>query len=140
MESLGTKLAWMFSLAFVIATVLGFVPNPLVGPNGIFLTNIPHNLVHLATAIGFAVSAILGNAASIRFMKNFGVVYLLVAVLGFTQTGWSSEGMLLGVVHINALDNLLHLVLGITILLSGIVAEGSFRNSERGNLLTQNPA
>lgn len=140
MNLLGTKLAWLFSLAFLIATVLGFVPNPLVGPDGIFLTNIPHNLVHLATAIGFAVSAIFGNASSIRFMKNFGVVYLLVAGLGFMQTGWSSEGMLLGVIHINALDNILHLALGITILISGVIADSSIRNSERCNSLTQNPA
>jgi hypothetical protein len=123
MDKLGTKLAWIFSAIFLLATIIGFVPNPLVGNDGIFLTNAPHNLVHLATAIGFLIVALMGNTASINFMLGFGVVYLLVGAVGFLVTGFGSEGMLLGIIHINALDNFLHLGLGITILIGGIYAK-----------------
>ncbi len=125
MKTLATKLAWMFSAAFLAATVIGFLPNPLVGEGALFEANTAHNLVHLATAIGFAVVAVMGPAASLNFMLGFGVVYLLVGVIGFTVTGFSSEGMLLGFIHINALDNFLHLGLGAAILAGGLFAKGA---------------
>jgi len=53
MNTLAIKLSWIFSAAFLLAAVIGFIPNPLVGRDGLFVTNTPHNLVHLATAIGF---------------------------------------------------------------------------------------
>ena len=31
MDKLGVKLAWVFAAAFVGATIMGFIPNPLVG-------------------------------------------------------------------------------------------------------------
>jgi hypothetical protein len=124
MKTLGIKLAWIFSATFLLATVIGFIPNPLVGSNGIFITNTPHNLVHLITAIGFAIVAGMGNIPSVKFMLGFGVVYLLVGMIGFLVTGTGSEGMLLGFIHINALDNFLHLGLGAAILISGLIARG----------------
>ena len=38
------------------------------------------------------------------------MVYLLAAILGFVST--DSSGMLLGTIHNNMADNLLHLVIG----------------------------
>lgn len=131
MDSFGTKLAWIFSAAFLLATVIGFIPNPLVGENGIFLTNTPHNLVHLVTAIAFLIVAKMGNVPSIRFMQIFGPVYLLVGLIGFTVTGTSSTGMLLGFIHINALDNFLHLGLGAAILIAGTIANSTLKLSDR---------
>ncbi len=125
MNTLGIKLAWMLSATFLLATIIGFIPNPLVGSGALFEANTAHNLVHLATAIGFAIVATMGNPASIHFMLGFGVVYLLVGVAGFFVTGFSSEGMLLGFIHINALDNFLHLGLGVVILISGLVAKSA---------------
>jgi len=125
MDTSGTKLAWIFSATFLLAAITGFIPNPLVGSDGIFITNTPHNLVHLATAIGFLIVALMGNAAATNFMLGFGVVYLLVGAVGFLVTGISSEGMLLGFIHINALDNILHLGLGTAILISGIFSKTS---------------
>lgn len=123
MNTFATKLAWFFSFAFLFAAIIGFLPNPVVGANGIFITNTAHNLVHLATAIGFAVVAIMGNTASQVFMKSFGAVYLLVGAVGFSVTGLNSEGMLLGFIHINTLDNFLHLALGVTVLVSGFLVD-----------------
>lgn len=127
MKNLAVNLAWIFSAAFLGATVIGFVPNPLVGENALFVTNTAHNLVHLATAIGFAIVALLGERASIRFMQIFGVVYMLTGVLGFGMLGSRSEGHLLHVIHINWLDNFLHLGLGIAIATAGWVSRNYSR-------------
>lgn len=119
MKNLAVTLAWAFAAAFLGATVMGFVPNPLVGENALFVTNTAHNLVHLATAIGFVVVALLGAKASIRFMQAFGIVYMLTGVVGFVMLGSEVEGHLFHVIHINWLDNFLHVGLGIAIAAAG---------------------
>lgn len=135
MNTLGIKQSWVFSAAFLSAAVIGFIPNPLVGSDGLFITNAPHNLVHLVTAIGFVIVARMGNLPSINYMLGFGVVYLLVGMIGFLVTGIGSEGMLLRFIHINALDNFLHLGLGTAILASGLVAKASIDVS--GEMITK---
>jgi hypothetical protein len=122
MKNLAINAAWGFAAGFLGAAAMGFVPNPLLGRSGLFVTNTAHNLVHLATAIAFGAVALLGERASIRFMQAFGVVYLLTGVLGFVMLGSHAEGDLLHVVHINGLDNFLHLGLGIAIATAGWVA------------------
>ena len=129
MNTLAIKLSWIFSAAFLLAAVIGFIPNPLLGRDGLFVTNTPHNLVHLATAIGFLIVARMGNLPSIKFMLGFGVIYLLVGTVGFFVTGIGSEGMLLGFIHINGLDNFLHLGLGMAILISGLIAKGAIQET-----------
>lgn len=121
-RNLAANLAWAFSAGFVIATVMGFIPNPLVGENALFVTNTAHNLVHLATAIGFAVVAFISNRASTRFMLAFGAVYTLVGLVGFAVLGGAAETHLLGIIHINFLDNFLHVGLGIAIAVAGSIA------------------
>jgi len=108
-------LAWAFAGVFLGAAVLGVVANPLVGEKSLFVTNSAHNLVHMATAIGFIVAALRGQKASIHFMQVFGVVYVLTAFVGFGTLGAQPEGYLLNSIHINTPDNLLHLGLGIAI-------------------------
>lgn len=123
MKNVSITLAWAFAAAFLGATLLGFIPNPLVGSDALFVTNTAHNLVHLATAIGFAVVALLGQRASIRFMQAFGAIYLLTGVLGFMMLGSQAEGHLLHIVHINWLDNFLHVGFGIVIAAAGWVSQ-----------------
>ena len=127
MKNPATTLAWAFAAAFLGATVMGFIPNPLVGEDALFITNTAHNLVHLATAIGFAIVARMGERASIRFMQVFGIVYMLTGVIGFVLLGSASEGRLLHIIHINWLDNFLHVGLGIA-----IAVAGWFANSNAG--------
>lgn len=128
MKNPAVILAWAFAAAFFGATVLGFVPNPLVGENALFVTNTAHNLVHLATAIGFVIVALLGKRASNRFMRAFGVIYMLTGVLGFVMLGSAAEGHLLHIIHINWLDNFLHVGLGIAIAAAGWYSQRSSGN------------
>ncbi len=117
--NLATTLAWVFAVAFVGATVSAYVPNPLVGEDALFVTNHAHNMVHLLTAVGFVAVALAGQTASIRFMQVFGVVYALTGVAGFVALGSQAEGHLLHIIHINWLDNFLHLGLGAAIAAAG---------------------
>jgi hypothetical protein len=119
---LPVKMAYAFCAAFVMASVLAYIPNPVVGPNAVFVTNTAHNLVHLLTGLAFAGVAWAGAKASIRFMLGFGVAYCLVGVLGFVVLGSAAETHLLGLVHINLADNFLHIGLGLSILAAGLIA------------------
>lgn len=118
-----STVGWILSAMFAVTTVVGFLPNPLVGADAIFVTNGAHNMVHLLTAVGFAIFATRGDGPSILFMKGFGSVYFLVGVLGFITLGSASEGHLLGFIHINQLDNFLHVGLSMLILACGFLSE-----------------
>ena len=115
MKLTAISVAWAFAASFYAAAAIGFIPNPLLGPDGLFVANGAHNMVHLLTGVGFTIVALAGTRPSIVFMQAFGVIYALTGVIGFLATGHSGQGHLLGLVHINALDNFLHLGLGAAI-------------------------
>ena len=76
---------------------------------GIFDVNGWHNILHIASgAIGLAV---VGSYRGTRaYALGLGVVYLLVALLGFIA-GDGEE--ILNLIPVNTEDNLLHLLIGI---------------------------
>ena len=115
MKPTAISIAWVFAASFYAAAAIGFIPNPLLGPHGLFVANSAHNIVHLLTAVGFTVVAMLSETASTRFMQAFGVAYLLTGAIGLVMLGSRAEGDLLHLIHINWLDNYLHLGLGIVI-------------------------
>lgn len=104
--------AMVLGLVFVIAGALGFIPNPIVGENGIFLTNRLHDWVHVGSGIVLLLGAYspLGSAMTLRVV---GVVYAIVAVLGFIM-GDSVFG-----IAMNMPDHWLHVVLALVILYAG---------------------
>lgn len=112
-------IAMVFGIVFVLVGILGFVSNPLVGPMGIFETNTAHNLVHLLFGVILLVVAFAAPMKSGLWLKILGVVYLLIAVLGFLMT--PNGGELLGLVHTNMNDHWLHVVLGVVLLLAGFM-------------------
>src|SRR5207244_6599076 len=77
--------AILFGLVFLIVGILGFVP--AVTSNemllGIFHVNFAHNIVHLASGAVFLLCGMSGPGPSRTFFKIFGIVYALVASLGF---------------------------------------------------------
>ena len=108
-------IAVLFGVTVILAGLLGFVPNPIVAPDGLFAVNTMHNLVHILTGVAFLVGARLGYARNT--ILGIGVAYVAVTVLGFLTTG----DMLLGIIHINAADRWLHAVLAVAILAAGLV-------------------
>jgi hypothetical protein len=107
-------LSLVFGVVFVLVGVLGWIPNPIVGPSGIFETNFMHDLVHLVIGLVFLYVAFMAVHQATLAFKVVGVVYLLIAVLGFFMA--PHGGALLGLVHTNAADHWLHVVLGVVLL------------------------
>ena len=110
-------LANVFGIVFVLVGILGFIPNPLVSPDGIFAVNTMHNLVHILTGIVFFVGGRMGYARNT--VIGVGVAYVAVTVLGFLTPEGS---MLLGLVHINEADRYLHAGLAVAFLGAGFLA------------------
>ena len=109
---LNTKTAALvLGIVFVVVGLLGFVNNPVLG---LFAVNGAHNLVHLGSGILILAGAYTAIGAGTT-LKVFGVVYALVAVLGFFQSG----DMLLGLLVNNMADKWLHVLLAVVTLGAG---------------------
>ena len=112
-----TKAAIAFGVVFLLIGILGFVP--AAAPDhmllGIFHVNAAHNVVHLLSGLAALACGLTSSAASRIYFRIFGVVYGLVAVLGFVQ----GEGELLGVISNNMADTWLHVVIALTSLALG---------------------
>jgi hypothetical protein len=108
--------AIVLGIVFVLVGLLGFIPNPLVAPDGIFAVNTAHNLVHLISGAFLLVGAYTALGASMA-LKILGIVYVVVAVLGFVIVG--EDMMLLGFIHVNVADRWLHVVLAVVLLAAG---------------------
>jgi len=72
----------------------------------LFGINAPHNVVHLASGLLALVTGLIGAGAARTFLRIFGAVYGLVAVLGFLNVGAAVH-----LLNLNMADNFLHLVL-----------------------------
>jgi hypothetical protein len=108
--------AMIIGIVFLIVGVLGYIPNPIVGPTGIFLTNPLHNIIHIASGIVLLLGVYTSFSASLA-LKIVGVVYGLVAVCGFFMV---MDGMMMGVA-INEADKWLHVALAAAILAAGFL-------------------
>ena len=114
--------ARLFGFAFLLVGVLGFVPG--ITRNhmllGVFHVNALHNIVHmLSGAVALAAAASSVNASR-TFFRVFGVIYGLVAVLGFI----AGDRPVLGLIANNAADTWLHVAIaGVSLLLGFAVKE-----------------
>ena len=110
--------AIVLGIVFVAVGILGFFPNPLISPTGLFVVNTMHNIVHLASGAVLLAGAYttLGAALALKIM---GVVYALVAILGLVMGG----NMLLGMIAMNAADHWLHVALAVVLLAAGFLLD-----------------
>ena len=115
------KLVMLFGAVFVLVGLLGFPPNPIVGAGGIFETNTMHDLVHVALGIVLLGVGMLASKKSALALKAVGIVYLLVALLGFLVT--PDGGSLAGIITLNMADHILHVVLGLLLLVAGLAVK-----------------
>lgn len=113
--------ARVFCAIFVLVGLLGFVPNPIVSPNGLFAVNAMHNLVHLLTGAAFLAGAQFGYARQTTI--SIGVYYVAVTLIGFL----TKSDMMLGLIHINVADRWLHAGLAVAILSAGVLFTSSPR-------------
>lgn len=121
--------AILFGIVFLAVGICGFFPSittPMEGMDGgmllgIFHVNLAHNIVHLASGAVFLLCGLAGAGASRTFFKIFGVVYLLVAILGFMN----GDKPILGMIANNMADVWLHVGLSVVMLFLGFVAKDS---------------
>ncbi len=107
------KITMVLGIVFVLVGLLGFISNPIVGSTGYFHTDMIHNVVHLLVGI---VMLIMAGSQAVLALNLFGAIYVVLAIIGFVQGG----DKLLGFVGYNAMDNWLHLVLGVVLLALGM--------------------
>ena len=108
--------ALVIGLTLVVAGIVGFFYNSSFATGdgadrdavlGILDVNGWHNVVHIATGVlGLAVAGSYGGARA--YAIGLGVVYLLVALLGFIA-GNGDE--IFNLIPVNTEDNVLHLLL-----------------------------
>ena len=130
MELNARNAAFVLGVIFLIIGVLGYVPNPLVGhtsdgTQAFFATNNTHNLVHIISGIVLLLGVYTALTPGLA-LKIMGIVYALVAVLGFIMPG--EGGMMLGMIDMGSPpthDNLLHVVLAIVLLAAGFGIAGT---------------
>jgi len=113
-----------FGSVFVLVGMLGFVPNPIVSAEGLFETNVMHNLVHLLTGAAFLFGGVVLEEKAGLTLKIVTAAYCGVAILGFITVG----NTLLGMVHINEADRWLHL--GLAMLMAGAAIGASRASSQ----------
>lgn len=109
--------AKVFGAVFLLIGVLGFVPALTPDGNllGIFHVNALHNVVHIASGLVALFSGFYAARAARMYFQVFGVVYALVAVLGFVY----GDNAILGLVANNMADTLLHVVIAAAALYLG---------------------
>lgn len=113
------KLAIVFGVVFLVVGVLGFVP--ALTPNGhllgLFHVNPLHNVVHLGSgAVALWVGLTSERGAKLYF-QIFGLVYAVVAILGFIY----GDRPILGLVANNAAGTWLHVVIAVAALYLGFL-------------------
>ena len=111
--------AVLFGIVFLLIGILGFVPgitdhHMLLG---IFHVNAAHNVVHLLSGAAALFAGMTSAGASRIYFRVFGVIYGLVAVMGFMV----GDGMLLGLISNNTADTWLHVVIAAVSLLLGFM-------------------
>lgn len=99
-------LAIFFGILMLGVGILGFYPE--FAPNGmllgIFHVNDIHNAIHMSTGVIAILCGIAGRYPARIFFKIFGIVYGIIAILGFFYLNQP----LFGIIANNLADALLH--------------------------------
>jgi hypothetical protein len=83
----------------------------------VFAVNGAHNLVHVATGVVALIAGFASERGAKIFFQVFGIIYALVAVLGFVY----GDQMLVGMVSNNMADTWLHVVIALLALYLGFM-------------------
>lgn len=116
--NMNAVLAKVAGAVLLVVGILGFIPAFVVDGAllGIFGVNLLHNLIHLVTGGVLLAVGYMNDGVNARVTNQiFGVVYLLVAILGFVAPAFMDTLINLngtGVVS-PIWDNGLHLLLGV---------------------------
>lgn len=111
-------MAKVFGYVFLLVGILGFIPGVTTDGLllGIFEVDAIHNIIHLVSGAVALYAGMQADAkASRSYFQIFGVIYALVAILGFIY----GDNMLLGFIAHNMADTWLHVVIAVVALWLG---------------------
>jgi hypothetical protein len=105
--------ALVLGIVFLVIGLAGFFVSSSMSVGNLlgFDVDLVHNLVHLITGI-VALAAVF-TGWSRRFNQIFGIIYIIVGLAGLIYPGLYFNSMLLGMMHVNAVDHGFHLIVGI---------------------------
>ena len=113
------KAAKVFGWIILIVGVISFIPGIVSSTGlllGIFAVDPIHNVIHILTGL-LALFSAGSFTASKSFFKIFGIVYLIVTLLGLFT------GTVLNLFAVNMADNVLHIVITLFALYYGFRGE-----------------
>jgi Domain of unknown function (DUF4383) len=118
-------MAVLFGMVFLLVGILGFVPAVTKDQMllGIFHVNAAHNCVHLLSGVVALFAGMTSAGAARWYFRIFGLVYGLVAVMGFMM----GDGMLLGLISNNTADTWLHVGIAAVSLILGFMPASAER-------------
>jgi hypothetical protein len=118
--------AIIFGIVFLAIGILGFVPQARDGDLllGVFRIDPLHNIIHLASGVVALLCGLTSNYASRVYFQIFGIIYGLVALLGF----YFHDRDIFGVLTNNLADAVLHLLIAAVSLYLGF----GYRNELEG--------
>ncbi len=113
------KWAKVFGIIFIVIGILGFIPGITMHSYlfGVFHVNAAHNILHLATGLIAYWTSRTSMKASQMFFQIFGIIYIVIALLGF---GYGSRDIL-GFLASNRADTWLRLFVGLIFLYCGFL-------------------
>jgi len=105
-------LALVLGIVFVLIGIAGFFVSSSMTVGNLmgFDVDIVHNLVHLLTGIVALIAVFTGWSR--LFNRIFGIIYFLIGLAGLFYPGLYFNGMLMGMMHVNAVDTGFHLIAG----------------------------
>ncbi|MEW6155847.1 MAG: DUF4383 domain-containing protein [Verrucomicrobiota bacterium] len=111
------RIAQVFGLGFILIGILGFVPGITEDEHlfGIFHVDAVHNFVHLLTGVVALIAGSVSFQSARVFFQVFGIIYGLVAILGFIN----QANPVLGFLSNNIPDAWLHTVIALLALYFG---------------------
>ncbi len=105
-------------ILFILLGAAGFVPALCPGGLlfGVLTVNEIQSIVYVATGVLGLLLGFGGEASGRTFFRIFGVVYALIAILGFAHVNGASLG-----IEMNMPDNVLHVLLAVIGLAVGFI-------------------
>ncbi len=120
-------LTLIFGVILVLLGLLGFISNPLIGANALFVADGTHNLIHIILGAILLAVAFWASESSVLWLKLIGVVLFLLGLIG-VLTVPSIGGTLLGIAGTNGASNWLNLIIGVFLFIAGKYGKDDARN------------
>jgi uncharacterized membrane protein len=105
--------ALVIGIVFTLVGLAGFLVSSSMARGNLLGLDVDlvHNVIHLVTGLLGLIAAFTGWSR--RFNQIFGIIYIIVGLAGLVYPGLYFGGRLLGLMHVNAIDHVLHWIVGL---------------------------